>query len=794
MAFSAYPKQQGLTRYPEAPTNTVISPALWGTLIKALSLNDAALSRYIENTYDNVGFIDIRRYGAVANNTTFDNGPAINQALTTAALYGFSVLIPEGTWYFSTDITLTGNNRLVGAGTDISILQHITGATPTIKVESELKFGPKLSSFRLIGQDATDPDSVGVTLNDIGSSRVGSSFTIENVRFSQDLYMGIKITGETDSLIIKDCQGFSNYGYAWLWGEVASSSAAPAASIQIIGCHVSRQNSAVYGQNKYGIHLSGFENAFIHSNIINGFDTNFDIIDNSPTHKSTRCPIISSNHSEDFRPFINDLDARANSTAYSSGKEVTYNNYSFTATTGGTSAGSPPTFTYTIGASTTDGTVVWQCVSRSSPRWTAARTYAVGELVKPTATYIGQHAIFEVTVGGLGGGTEPAWPTEYDDTVTDGAATLKLTHKSTCYNFESTAARSFTLNSNVVMACLNMLSIGGKASVACRELLVTEASQGDTRTALFCKPLSANVQVSFEHCLLRGNIIPYNVAFSDTYKALVTRTFGSITNDTCAVISTSSRGPVGIFEKEYAYSTASGSITFDLSVEGIFWSSSTGTITIPTPTKAAVGRTYTIYAGHSNGVTVAFPTTTRVNGEDVTSVYLPRKGSYIKVFISSTPSVEVLEIGPLFKALLFDEKSSGTAGGTATSGSWQLRDLTTESFDPGQIVSLASNKFTLVPGSYVIRAFAPAYLVDGHKLRVYDVTNATGLTSGQSAYANATTQSVAETIVNVTITSATEYQIEHNCTTTRATDGWGQAAGIGGVNERYTYVYIERLF
>src|SRR5690606_21247003 len=52
-------------------------------------------------------------------------------------------------------------------------------------------------------------------------------------------------------------------------------------------------------------------------------------------------------------------------------------------------------------------------------------------------------------------------------------------------------------------------------------------------------------------------------------------------------------------------------------------------------------------------------------------------------------------------AYLKDVKPSGTAGGTFTSGSWQTRDLNTIEGD-SSFVSLASNQFTLQPGTYHI--------------------------------------------------------------------------------------------
>ena len=61
--------------------------------------------------------------------------------------------------------------------------------------------------------------------------------------------------------------------------------------------------------------------------------------------------------------------------------------------------------------------------------------------------------------------------------------------------------------------------------------------------------------------------------------------------------------------------------------------------------------------------------------------------------------------GGLFSsyAILADQKSSGTNGGTVVSGDWRLHDLQTEIADPDSIVSISSNVFTLAAGNYLIK-------------------------------------------------------------------------------------------
>jgi hypothetical protein len=67
-------------------------------------------------------------------------------------------------------------------------------------------------------------------------------------------------------------------------------------------------------------------------------------------------------------------------------------------------------------------------------------------------------------------------------------------------------------------------------------------------------------------------------------------------------------------------------------------------------------------------------------------------------------------------AYLRDEKPANTAGGAATTGSWQTRTLNTEVIDTNAIVALSANQFTLGAGIYVIRARAPCFRTQRSKI------------------------------------------------------------------------------
>ena len=144
-------------------------------------------------------------------------------------------------------------------------------------------------------------------------------------------------------------------------------------------------------------------------------------------------------------------------------------------------------------------------------------------------------------------------------------------------------------------------------------------------------------------------------------------------------------------------------------------------------------------------------------------------------------------------AVLVDEKTEDTNGGTFTQGAWRTRDLNTEVSDPDGIVTLSSNQFTLGAGTYLIAWECPCYRVDFNKSRLYDITGSAVIESGMSNYSEDTGQyhgiSIGSTVV--TITASNVYEIQHFCSVTRNNDGFGVRGSVGV--ERYTRVTITKL-
>jgi hypothetical protein len=153
-------------------------------------------------------------------------------------------------------------------------------------------------------------------------------------------------------------------------------------------------------------------------------------------------------------------------------------------------------------------------------------------------------------------------------------------------------------------------------------------------------------------------------------------------------------------------------------------------------------------------------------------------------------------IAPNTIAIFRDEKTTGTAGGTSTSTTWNARDLNTELYDPGAIVSISSNQFTPIAGDYEIEVFAPflggAAAASTSRCRLYNVTGAAAVEEGINITAAVNGGAVAILSCKFTANGTDAYRIDSYTTAGRATDGLGRAASDGSA-EAYTTVYLRKV-
>lgn len=143
--------------------------------------------------------------------------------------------------------------------------------------------------------------------------------------------------------------------------------------------------------------------------------------------------------------------------------------------------------------------------------------------------------------------------------------------------------------------------------------------------------------------------------------------------------------------------------------------------------------------------------------------------------------------------VLKDIKTSGTDGGTFTAGSFVTRTLNTQEGDMSFCV-LNSNQFTLVPGIYSIIAWAGGNDCNEHRAKIRNITDSTdailGTTEVASTVSNSMTKS--ECVGLISITSSKTFELQHRCSSTTATIGFGDATGFGE-SEVYAMVEITKI-
>lgn len=142
-----------------------------------------------------------------------------------------------------------------------------------------------------------------------------------------------------------------------------------------------------------------------------------------------------------------------------------------------------------------------------------------------------------------------------------------------------------------------------------------------------------------------------------------------------------------------------------------------------------------------------------------------------------------------------EEQASGTNGGTFTSGAWQTRVLNVEKTNTITGASLAANQIILPAGDYELEADAPAWIVDFHKAKIRRVSGTPGdLLIGTSEYALTSGGVYNRSIVRGTFTLAapTTLELQHRCSTTAATWGFGRAVSFSVV-EVFAEVIIHKV-
>jgi hypothetical protein len=141
-----------------------------------------------------------------------------------------------------------------------------------------------------------------------------------------------------------------------------------------------------------------------------------------------------------------------------------------------------------------------------------------------------------------------------------------------------------------------------------------------------------------------------------------------------------------------------------------------------------------------------------------------------------------------------DVKSSGTQGGTFTSGAYRIRDLNTVLTNTISGASLSANRITLPAGTYYVEGSAPAYKTDFHKAIIYSPSSATTLMVGTAELSGGGNDTTSRSLISgsITFTGTGTIELQHSCTNTVATWGFGRAGGMS-FDEVYSEIKIWKV-
>jgi hypothetical protein len=179
--------------------------------------------------------------------------------------------------------------------------------------------------------------------------------------------------------------------------------------------------------------------------------------------------------------------------------------------------------------------------------------------------------------------------------------------------------------------------------------------------------------------------------------------------------------------------------------------------------------------GGANVVTAA--------GDALTAVSLGSGNWYVLNYQRATP-------GSTKFAILQDQKASGTGGGATVANAWTIHALTTEVADADNIVTLASNLFTITVDCWAdVRMFMLGGT--GGRLRIYNVTDSVVAFEGENGYGDQTYGGAANLTGSGKLLATKQYRLEYYSKAVVA-NGLGIANTTGAV-EIYASVTLRGL-
>lgn len=238
----------------------------------------------------------------------------------------------------------------------------------------------------------------------------------------------------------------------------------------------------------------------------------------------------------------------------------------------------------------------------------------------------------------------------------------------------------------------------------------------------------------------------------------------------------------GWYDIDASFQTGgTGAVTFYAYIDGVqgdVVSATTGVSTRKIKGLVYLKRNQTLYIS----TPIAFASSTNVQTAYLT---IAKKGNDSPIIAPPTAQIAIFK----------DVKPSGVDAGTFTAGSYVTRELNTHE-GLKTFASLNSNQITLEKGKYLIEAFAPAFIVNNHKLKIRNISDSVDAIIGQTAVAAGTSglsTSPATLTGLIEINESKVFEIQHICQTSRSTDGLGRAFPFGD-NEVYTVVKIQKIY
>jgi hypothetical protein len=207
-------------------------------------------------------------------------------------------------------------------------------------------------------------------------------------------------------------------------------------------------------------------------------------------------------------------------------------------------------------------------------------------------------------------------------------------------------------------------------------------------------------------------------------------------------------------------------------------------------TVGASGDTVTVPSGvtlDTSNSTLTLPdnsvTTNKIADSNITLAKLSATGTKdATTFLRGDNSFAVA--GGIFESQLLhvrDEKSAGTASGTATSGSFQTRVLNTVMTNEISGASLASNQITLPSGTYFVYANAQLWSSGRGKIKLRNVTDSSDTIIGGCGYSASGAAGITFFSGRFTIGASKTFELQHRNETTKSGDGYGVEANYGVV-------------